>query len=135
MLALLRPFDVAVWEDMGATVVVDHANAATDVPRLTSMAEWMAVDSANPVTGLETGCAVDRHRHRGALGQERRDMLGLKYALPGCVICWTDGLSGRQFLCGHEPRFDQQFFQPGKPVFVIGLPQIINRLLAFSGMT
>src|SRR5262249_25407359 len=126
MLALLRPFGAAVWEDMRAMLFVDHTNVATDVPGLAGMTEWMAVDGADPVTRVETGCGVGRHCHRGALGQERGDMLGPEYALPGCFICWSDGLSAGQFLCGHEPRFDQELFQPRKPVFVIGLPQIID---------
>src|SRR5262249_31901171 len=112
MLALLRPLGAVVWEDMGAVIFVDHADVAADVTRLAGMASWMAVDSADPVAGLETGCGVDRHRRRGALGQERRNLLGLEYALPGCFIRWTAGLSGRQFLGGHKPRLDQQFFQP-----------------------
>src|SRR5262245_10789609 len=94
----------------------------------------MSVDGAHHVTGLETGCGVDRHCHRGALGQPHRNMLGLEYPLPGCFVCRNHGLSGRQFLCGHESRFDEQFFQPRKPVFVIGMAEIINRMLAFSGM-
>src|SRR5262245_60301452 len=94
----------------------------------------MPIDGADHLTGLETRCSIDRHCHRGSPCQLRRDMLSLEYALPGCFICWTRNLSGRQFLCGDEACFDQQFFEPRKPVFVIGMPQIINRMLAFSGM-
>src|SRR5262245_66483425 len=118
MLAFLRPLGAAVWEDMGAVIFVDHADAAADVTRLAGMAAWMAVDGADPVAGLETGCGVDRHRRGGALGQERRDMLGLEYALPGRFICRADGLSGRQFLRGPELCLDQQFFKSRKPVVV-----------------
>src|SRR5262249_16015398 len=94
----------------------------------------MPIDGADHLTGLETGCSIDRHCHRGSPGQLRRDMLSLEYALPSCIICWTHNLSARQFPWGAEARFDQQFVEPRKPVFVIGMPQIINRMLAFSGM-
>ena len=50
MLALLRPFGAAVWEDMGAMVGVDHADVATHVTGLAGMAWWMAVDGADPFT-------------------------------------------------------------------------------------
>src|SRR5262245_2455381 len=125
MLARPRPFGAAVWEDMGAMVVVDHANVATDVPRLAGVAEWMVVDGTDPVAGLETGCGGARHRHRGARSQDRRDMLGLEYALPGCLVGRAGGLAARQFLGGHQPGLHKQFFQPRKPVFVIAVPQII----------
>src|SRR6266542_5244954 len=132
MPAFPRALGAAVWEDMSAAVFVNHANAATNVTRLAGMTQWMLVDSADHVTRPKTGCGIDLHCHRGALGQERRNMLGLEGALRGCVVCWTRGLSGRQFLCGHEARFEQQFFQPREPVFVIGMPQIIDRMLPFS---
>src|SRR4029453_17219360 len=120
MLALSRPLGVAVRKHVSAVVFVNHASAATDVTGLAGMAQWMSVDGADHITRLETGCGIDLHCYGGTLGQHRRNMFGIKDALRGRVVCWTRGLSGCQFLCGQEARFDHRFFRLAEPVFLMG---------------
>src|SRR5215472_10960276 len=119
MPTLPRPLSVTVREDVSAVVFVNHAKAAADITGLAGMTQWMSVDGAHHFSRLETGFGIDFHCHRGALGQELRNMLGLKGPLRGCVVWWTRGLSSHQFFCGYQARFDQQLFQAREPVFVI----------------
>src|SRR5579884_780058 len=123
-----------VGEDVSAVVFLDDAGATTHITRLACVAGWVPVAGANPVAGAKTRRSIGRHRRRRTASLDSGDLLSLEDTFAKRLVGQLRRFAGRQFLRRHQARLHKQFFQPGQPVFIISMPQIIRRVLAFTRM-
>jgi hypothetical protein len=122
-----------IREDVAAVALANDSDPATNITGFARMPGRMIVASANPISNLETWRINHRHGRRRS-GKGFGGILGFQDTGTQVFICWTGRNSGSQFGLGYQSFFHNQLFQSGQPVFVIGMAQVIDRVLPFTGM-